>query len=231
MRYLGTVLAALLLLSGCRTIETGPTQHESVHFDLDNSEILRLNLKMGAGELRVDGGSKYLADADFAYNIPDWKPQVEYHSTGTRGDLDISQPNGSAAIGNVEYRWDVRLNDSRQADLDAKLGAGEVQMNLGSLNLRNVEVNMGAGELKMDLRGNPPRSYDVRIHGGVGSATVFLPKNVGISATAEGGIGSVDVQGLEQRNGRWVNADQLNSPVTVRVEVKGGVGEIRLIAE
>ena len=66
----------------------------------------------------------------------------------------------------------------------AKLGAGEVQMNLGGLPLRNVEVNMGAGELKLDLRGNPKQSYDVRVNGGVGSATIYLPKNVGISATA-----------------------------------------------
>jgi hypothetical protein len=90
---------------------------------------------------------------------------------------------------------------------------------------------MGAGELKMDLRGNPRKSYDVRVHGGVGSATIYLPKSVGISATAQGGIGSIDVDGLEERNGRWVNASQLNSPVTIRVEVKGGVGEIKLIAE
>ena len=152
-------------------------------------------------------------------------------STGSRGDLDITQPDGPSALGDVDYRWDVRLNDARQTDIVAKLGAGEVQMNLGSLPLRDVEVDMGAGELKMDLRGNPTKSYDVRVHGGVGSATIYLPKSVGISATAQGGIGSIDVDGLEERNGRWVNASQLNSPVTIRVEVKGGVGEIKLIAE
>ncbi|MFM2124481.1 MAG: hypothetical protein RL328_932 [Acidobacteriota bacterium] len=231
MNYLGGVLAAVLLLSSCQQAPIGPTQHESVHFDLDNSEVLHLNLKMGAGELHVDGGSKYLADADFTYNIAAWKPLVSYHSTGSRGDLDISQPDGPTALGDVDYRWDVRLNDRRQTDIVAKLGAGSVRMNLATLPLRSVEVSMGAGELKMDLRGNPAKSYDVRIQGGVGSATIYLPKSVGISATAQGGIGSIDVDGLEERNGRWVNPSQLDSPVTIRLDVKGGVGEIKLIAE
>ncbi len=231
MNYLGGTLAALLLLSSCHQAPIGPTQHESVHFDLDSSEILRLDLKMGAGELHVDRGSKYLAEADFTYNISAWKPRVNYHSTGARSDLEISQPEGPGGFGETEYRWDVRLNESKLTEVVAKLGAGEVQMNLGGLPLRNVEVNMGAGELKLDLRGNPKQSYDVRVNGGVGSATIYLPKNVGISATAAGGIGSIDTSGLEERNGRWVNPRELNSPVTVRVDVKGGVGEIKLIAE
>ena len=117
MNYLGGAMAALLLLSGCARAPIGPTQHESVHFDLDSSEVLRLNLKMGAGELHVNGGSKYLADADFSHNIASWKPLVSYHSTGSRGDLDITQPDGPSALGDVDYRWDVRLNDARQTVL------------------------------------------------------------------------------------------------------------------
>jgi hypothetical protein len=111
------------------------------------------------------------------------------------------------------------------------MGAGEAQMNLGSLSLRSVEMHMGAGEVKMDLRGNPKRSYDVRLNGGVGEATIYLPLSVGIDATAQGGIGEIDVHGLEQRNGRWINASQENSPVKIHLDVKGGVGQINIIAE
>jgi hypothetical protein len=134
-------------------------------------------------------------------------------------------------FGNANNRWDVRLNDGVLMDVVTKLGAGEANMNLGSMNLRNVELNIGAGEVKMDLRGNPKRSYDVRINGGVGEATVYLPRGVAIDATAQGGIGEIEVRGLEKRNGRWINAAQENSPVKIHLEVKGGVGQINLIAE
>jgi hypothetical protein len=56
-----------------------------------------------------------------------------------------------------------------------------------------------------------------------------LPKDVAIAAAASGGIGSIDTTGLEKRDGVWINPDRLGGPVTVSVDVKGGVGEIRLI--
>ena len=105
-------------------------------------------------------------------------------------------------------------------------------MDLGELNLRSVDVNMGVGEVTLDLRGRTPaRSYDVRINGGVGQANVHLPRDVAIYATAQGGIGDIHVEGLERRGNHWVNAAKLDSPVTIRVDVKGGIGEIRLVAD
>ena len=104
-------------------------------------------------------------------------------------------------------------------------------MNLGGLNLRNVELTVGAGEVDMDLRGQPTTSYSVSIHGGVGTAVVHLPSTVAISAKASGGIGDINVSGLEQRDGRWINPRATASPVTIDLDVHGGVGEIRLEAE
>jgi predicted membrane protein len=85
------------------------------------------------------------------------------------------------------------------------------------------------GEVEIDLRGEPARDYSVEIRGGVGEATVYLPKDAGISATARGGIGDLDVEGLEERGGVWVNPERLNAPVTVRLDIKSGIGEIHLI--
>ena len=33
-------------------------------------------------------------DADFAYNVPSWKPVVHYESSSFRGQLTIEQPHG-----------------------------------------------------------------------------------------------------------------------------------------
>jgi hypothetical protein len=116
-------------------------------------------------------------------------------------------------------------------DLVVKMGAGEAHLNLGSMNLRSVAFDLGAGQLDADFRGHPKRSYDVRINGGVGQATIHLPKSVGISATAVGGIGEVNVAGLEKRNDRWINPGHENDPVSIRLDVKGGVGHVDLVAE
>lgn len=230
MRYVG-ILGACLLWSGCAPTPVGPVVRESVAFDLDQSEATRVELQMAAGELLVDGGSQRLAEAEFAYNVASWKPQATYHSTGSRSDLVIRQPDTSGVAGEFEYGWKVRLNDAVAMDVHAKLGAGSARLNLGSLTLRNVEVEIGAGEMDLDLRGHPRSSYDVRVRGGVGQAIVRLPRSVAIEATASGGIGEIDATGLVQRDGRWINPAAEHAAVKIRVDVKGGVGEIRLVAE
>jgi hypothetical protein len=219
-----------LLLAACNQDgRIGREEHETKVLDLDKSELTRVELKMGAGELRVKGASPKLMEADFDYNVPGLKPQVDYHSTGVRSDIEISHPPGTAPHGNS--KWDLRFNDSVLMDLVVQMGAGEAHLNLGSLNLRSVAFNLGAGEVDVDLRGNPKRSYDVQINGGVGQATIHVPSSVGISATAAGGIGDINVRGLEKRNGRWINPLHENAPVTIRLDVKGGVGQIDLVAE
>jgi hypothetical protein len=202
--------------------------HETKVLELDKSEMTRAELKMGAGELRVSGGAAKLMEGNFDYNDPGSKPQVEYHSTGVRSDIEV-HPSGVTQHG--ESKWDMKFNDSAAMDLVVKMGAGEAHLNLGSLSLRSVAFDIGAGQVDVDLRGNPKRSYDVRINGGVGQATVHVPKSVGISATAAGGIGEINVNGLENRNGRWINPGHENAPVVIRLDIKGGDGQIDLIAE
>jgi len=219
----------IFVLAGCgNNVRLGPMEHETKTMALDKSEMTRAELKMGAGELHVGGGAVKLMEGNFDYNDPGSKPQVEYHSTGVRSDIQI-QPSGTVQHG--ESNWDVRFNDTVGMDLVVKMGAGEAHLNLGSLNLRSVAFDLGAGEVDADLRGHPKRSYDVHINGGVGQATVHLPKSVGISATAVGGIGEVNVSGLEKRNDRWINPGHENDPVTIRLDVKGGIGQIDLVAE
>jgi predicted membrane protein len=106
-----------------------------------------------------------------------------------------------------------------------------VHLDLGTLTLSSLEIEMGAGELRVDLRGNPRHDYDVRIRGGAGEATVYLPRDAGISAKATGGLGEISVRGLRKDGGHWINDAYGTNKVQVRLDIEGGVGQINLIAE
>jgi len=224
---------AALATSGCviNVERAGPLDHDHQTIELDKSEVVRTELKMGAGELMVEGGSQKLLDGDFSYNIASWKPSVKYTSSGVRGNLTVEQPHSIHAGGKTKYRWDLRLNDKVPMDIVTELGAGQAKLNLGGLNLRSVQVHMGVGDLRLDLRGKPARDYSVTIDGGVGHATVFLPGDVGVVANAAGGIGNISVSGLQKRGDHWINAAHEDSPVMIHLDVHGGIGEIRLVAD
>lgn len=226
------LLAGAVCLAGCVMETTGPVQHEFRTIDRDHSEQVRVNLNMGAGKLRVDSGTDKLAAADFTYNVASWKPQVRYDSGAGRGTLTISQPEGvHSGFGKHEYEWDLRLNRDVPVELTVHFGAGEAHLNVGDLALRNVEVEMGVGKLDLDLHGRPKQSYDVRVNGGVGEATVHLPSGVGVEAEATGGIGNIQVEGLHKEGDRYYNDAHAESKVNIHVSVHGGVGSIRLIAD
>lgn len=223
--------AAMLLLGGCMLEETGPVKRDTVTIERDKSQMVRVELKMGAGEIRVRGGAQKLMEADFTYNVEKWKPVVRYDSTGFRGNLTLEQPGKASSTGNTKYEWDLRFADDVPLDFTLHFGAGDARLNLGSMTLRSVMANIGVGRLELDLRGTPKKDYTVDVNGGVGEATIRLPKDAGVIAKATGGIGGVTARGLRKEGGEYLGDANERADATIRVNVRGGIGAINLIAE
>lgn len=225
---IGLVLSAGVRHHGGVFSVGGPMETETRSVDLAGAESVRVELQMRAGELNLTGGADNLMDGEFSYNVPQWKPEIDYRVTGTVGRLKVEQPSGTVHVGDANNEWNLRLNNDVPMELNLEMGAGRATLTLGELSLSRVEVKGGAGELTMDLSGDWKRDLDVQIKGGVGRVTVRLPREVGVEVSARGGIGAVHAHGLERRGRTYVNDAFGQSDVTVRVDVKGGIGEINL---
>jgi hypothetical protein len=224
--------ANVLCLAGCviNPTPTGPLQYDSFHLERDRAEVVKVNLNMGAGKLQAGSGTDKLLQAYFTYNVAAWKPIVKYQT----GVLSIDQGRTEHVNfhpGNVKYEWDLRFGRETPLDFGVNFGAGEAQLDLGSLNLRSVHVHMGVGKLELDLRGRPQHDYDVHIDGGIGEAVVRLPSTAGVYATATGGIGEVKTRGLQKQGDHWENDAYPTAGVKVNVDVHGGIGSITLLGD
>ena len=227
----GLLAGVALLLAGCNIhMQAGPDLTENRTVELAGARSARVQIELGAGELRLEGGTEKLLDADFRYQAPDEKPAVKYDVTGARGYLTLRQPPfGSIGPKAGQNSWDLHLNDRVPLDLRVHLGAGGGTLKLGGMAVRVLEIEMGAGELKVDLSGAWDQNLEAHISGGVGEATVRLPREVGVRVKASGGIGGISVQGLREREGFYVN-DAYDKPgVRLRIDISGGVGQINLI--
>jgi hypothetical protein len=230
------MMAATAVLAGACGMQPGGTQQvgkmqrESKYVDLKNADSVRAQLKMGAGELHITGGTDQLMDGDFSYNVSEWKPKVSYDVNGQKGELVVKQ--GSANSGSLGAKarneWDISFNHEVPTDLVVQMGAGESDLDLDSLTLKGLDLQMGAGKTTVDLTGDYAQSFDASIEGGVGQATVLLPSEVGVKAKAEGGLGKINVKGLRRVGDSYVNDAYGESDVNLSVDVKGGVGEINL---
>ena len=228
-------LAAIVSLIGCSPgdwARPGETRTEPLSIDKGKTEMAKIDVTMGAGQLQLRGGAAKLAEGTFTYNVDAWKPEVRFDNTGFRGHLTIKQGGpGSNAGGNVKNEWDIRIADDVETDLTVNLGAGESELNLGSVKLRSAEVHIGAGRCTLDLRGTPQRSSEIHIRGGVGEAKVWVPQDVGVIAEAQGGLGEIDVRGLHKDGNSWTNDLYGKAKNTIRLDVRGGIGSIQIRAE
>lgn len=222
------VVAALWTIACGASAPAGPMVHE--HHDIERGAATqaRVEIDMSAGELEVKSGAASLFAGDFSFNVPTLKPAVAYAVEGSTGTLKLSQ--GSTS-GNYENSWRLSLNESTPVDLNLTLNAGDVNLVLGRLNLQRLAIRLGAGDLVVDLRGTPAKSYSVKVQAGAGDTTIHLPASVGISARTTGPIGDVTVNGLEKRDGRWVNTRADTSSVVVDLEVLHAIGDLKLVAE
>jgi hypothetical protein len=222
-------VAAAIFVSSCGTQAVGEMQRESQSVDLENAQSASAQLRMGAGELNLTGGADALMEADFTYNVADWKPEVNYDLSGDTGQLSVQQGQGEGVPGGAAHNeWDLRFNDGVPLDLNVQMGAGESDLDLDSLTLTALDLAMGAGETTVDLTGDYEQDLAANIQGGVGEATVRLPGEVGVRVDAEGGLGEINTEGLQREGEAYVNDAYGDSDVTLDVDIRGGVGQINL---
>src|SRR5918997_4327867 len=232
MKRLAVVLVVTLFMGSCgaQGKQVGEMQHESRSIQPEDAKSVRAHLMMGAGELKVSGAADALMEADFSYNVSDWKPEVNYDTSGQTGELSVEQGNseGVRLGGDARNEWDLRFNDAVPIDLTVEMGAGESDLDLDSLTLTGLDLQMGAGKTTVDLTGDYAEDIDASIQGGVGESTVLVPSMVGVRVRAEGGLGKINAEGLQREGEAYVNDAYNDSEVTLDVDVRGGVGTINL---
>jgi hypothetical protein len=219
-----TVLAAV----GSARADTLRTEHRIVTVGAARS--VDVHLRIGAGRLQVAGGVRTLLDARFRYNHDNWRPEVRYAVRARHGQLTVQQHSTDDVgdLANIQYDWNVRLNNRVPMRLRVEEGAGTSTLMLGSLSLTGLDVKLGAGETTLNLAGNRSHSFNATIQGGVGKLTVVLPRRVGVRVTAKHGLGEFAVHGLRQDGDTYINSAYGSSHVTVNVTIEHGVGTIVL---
>ena len=113
-------------------------------------------------------------------------------------------------------------------ELTVDMGAGQSEVKVGDLAINRLAMHVGAGQVIADLTGNWKDDLDATIQGGVGHAVILLPEDVGVRVHATGGIGSINADKLQRNGSEYTNELYDKSPVNLRLEISGGIGNIEL---
>lgn len=265
MRKLFTIsliMGALMIGLGCSvsgisidTVKVGELTRDTDVVELNDADEVRVDIKIDAGELHIDGEADALLEAEFTYNVTDWKPEVRYQVEEGQGRLSIQQPKTDkiSLSGDIRYEWDLQFNAEVPLDMRINGGAGTSDVRLGNLNITRVDfqlgvgdadidlsgntsltemnVDMGMGMVTIDLTGNWEHDVAVDIQGGVGRTLLILPEDVGVRVKVDKGLGDVDASGLYHRDGTYVNSAYDEADIVLKINVQAGVGQIDLRIE
>lgn len=189
---------------------------------------LEVSLELGAGKLKLTGGTDKIMDGTFSYKGEAGDPVIDYEvSEDLKGELTISQRDGVTwNLFSVKQDWKLALNDTLPLFLNLELGAGKSELNLSELNLKDLKIEAGVGETRIDLTGDWEESFKVQIENGVGKTRLLLPKHVGVKLDVDKGVGRVQADYFMKVGESLQNQAYENAPVKIDINIDIGVGDV-----
>lgn len=209
-------------------LAVGDMTTDTHSYELGDVRSLDLEVGVNIGTLCIKGGAENLVDCEFRYNVPDWKPEIDYRDSGGRATLSIKQPDhdSKSIPGKAKSRWDLVVNGDVELTLSLDVGIGETVLTLGDVSVTSIDIDQGIGELTLDLDGERTSDLNVDVDGGIGSAIVILPRDVGVRLEADAGIGAISTLGLSRRGDAFVNDAHGESDATIELNIDAGIGSI-----
>lgn len=205
------------------TVIDGVSQTETINREGAERASVRLRLLTDSLIIRPSAEVDLLQGL-FSYNVAEWEPTIKQDARES-GDLTvvtINQGMGSQIPlgGSEEYAnaWEIDLAQDIPIDLDVNIGAGDAQMDLGGLMLRNFSVTSGSADLSLTFdEANPMPMSVMRLTSGTGRYAVSGLGNANFDRLAiAGGAGSMDLN----FDGAWARG--------AIADVRAGAGKVTL---
>jgi hypothetical protein len=211
---------ALAVLSLCSLVLAeewdGKKLTDQGSFPVKTSEPLYVEIEVTAGEVVIEkGNSADSVTAVLDYTEGEFKPKIDFDEKKNRMLVKLTKRNWRSVNDKDDKNWArvlVRLPSNAQIFLDYRLKAGETDIQLGGLRLREVNITVWAGQLDVDFE-TPnliPMDY-LEINTKVGESHLSNLGNARYKeANINGGIGQIDVDfsgEVEPESKAWIDLD------------------------
>lgn len=159
-------------------------------------------------------------------------------------DLSVSNSSGDGQldVGSLSLR--SLSVESSSGDVSADLGgdmplleeiavdssSGDVRLDMTGeySSFMGFEVDLSSGDLDMDMTGQWPQETEGDIALSSGTATVTLPRDIGVYVEADTSSGDVNANGFRLEDDAYVNGASGESDATLSLSVEASSGDINL---
>ncbi|MBI4409934.1 MAG: hypothetical protein HY561_09515 [Gemmatimonadetes bacterium] len=154
-------------------------------------ERLEVDVEYGAGRLSLEPAARgLLYRATMRYDANAFRPVIEYRS----GHLELGMKGSRNLRGKHRAsRLQLALGPDVPLDLSISFGAGQADLELGGLRLREADISTGASETSLRFsRPNAERGRSLRLHVGAAEFHAYQLGNANFERVEfEGGVGDI----------------------------------------
>lgn len=140
----------------------------------DSSEVVKVKLEFGAGELNIGpGAGESIVSGKATYNVEEFEPQVTVTNNVVKISQQVDEINLIPILGDdIENRWDLELGDSPM-ELDISAGGYQGEFELGGIPLHELRIAEGAAKTDLSFSDvNPVEMDTLRYDTGAGQAAL-----------------------------------------------------------
>jgi hypothetical protein len=123
--------------------------------------------------------------------------------------------------------WSLKLNDYVPLELDVRVGANEMHLDLSQLNVTDLQLRTGASETLLTLPAQADHNR-AEAHCGLASVRINIPESVAARIRASGGLSNISIDRERfPRSGGYYQSPEYESPEhKVEMVLSMGVGSV-----
>jgi hypothetical protein len=200
---------------------------ETVAVDLGGAEVGDVAISFGAGKLAIAGpaAAGRLVDGVAHGGIR--------REDGGPGRVKLTTPSDSfwtKAWDRAPFDWRLGLSAEVPLRLSLGVGAAQTEADLSALQVTDLRIRSGAADTTVTL---PAAAGATRVsaEGGAASLRIRVPEGVAARIRSSMALGSVDVDTRRFPRdpfGGWGSPDFASAANRVEIDIRGGVGSVRV---
>lgn len=181
----------------------------------------KIDLQAGVGKVSVSGNAQQgkMIQGNLMSNVMG----VETSSSvinNVQSVFIIPTDDVKVLKGNFQNIFSLKLANDIPLDFTFQGGAAELDIDLTSVSVENVNIDTGASDLNLKL-GNKVSS-DVEINAGASSINITLPNDIGVMLTVDSGLSSKTLKGLVMESDKVYktpNYDSMEKKININVSM------------
>ena len=192
------------------------------------------DVRLEAAAARLELGSAYEAGVLLAgdVNIPSNRTlERSFRMDGSRAVVRLVSSDPAIAMpfneSTSSLLWDLSLSRRIPTYLSVKLGVGDVNLTLTSLELTGLAVNIGVGETTLRLPSTG--EFTGRVEGAIGNIIILVPRGAAVRIDASTGLGSVEAPpNYRVHDGVYSSPAYDSGPGGIELRVSEAIGSITI---